>query len=137
MLSPVTKLSSHWICGPSSRKTLQDFCEIAFNSPGDNLPAPGTSRSMMYFGIARSFLAEFVFCRIRVLMVAQHPKRSTLAGSEHDTALGITGGKQFVGVHEICRFSIQNAEAWQQQRGPTRTDIPPGPIHISGRLHIR
>src|SRR5262245_27891887 len=31
--------------------TLQDFCEMACNSCGDNFPAAGISRSMMYFGM--------------------------------------------------------------------------------------
>ena len=46
-LSAVTWLRTHCTCGPSSRSTPQDFCEMARSSSGDNLPAPGISRSMI------------------------------------------------------------------------------------------
>src|SRR4029078_9506385 len=51
ILSSVTKLCCHWICGPISRRTPQDFCEIACNSCRGNFPAPVSSRSMTNFGM--------------------------------------------------------------------------------------
>jgi hypothetical protein len=40
--------------------TLHDFCEMAFKWSADKLPAPGISRSMMYFGMAGSFQVGLV-----------------------------------------------------------------------------
>ena len=50
-LSSVTKLSTHWICGPMDCRTPQDFCEMACRSCGESLPAPGMSRSMTNLGM--------------------------------------------------------------------------------------
>ena len=46
-LSAVTWLRTHCTCGPSSRSTPQEVCEIACSSCADKAPAPGISRSMM------------------------------------------------------------------------------------------
>src|SRR4029079_577873 len=45
------RASCYWICGPMSRSTPHDFCEIACSSCRGSLPAPVSSRSITNFGM--------------------------------------------------------------------------------------
>jgi hypothetical protein len=50
-LSVVTKLSTHWTRGAMSASTELDLTEMVCSSAGVRFPAPGTLRSIRYFGM--------------------------------------------------------------------------------------
>src|SRR5579871_117861 len=55
-LSSVTKLCTHWICGPILSRMLQDFCERAYSCSVLRSPAPGRSRSITNLGMMGTLL---------------------------------------------------------------------------------
>jgi len=63
----------HWICGPSSRRTLHDFCEIPCSCSGLSCPAPGIFRSIKNFGITPASNHPFNFEHRRTRIMPDDP----------------------------------------------------------------